>query len=216
MKFKTISIDPPWSYDIKVTGGSKKKRHSGISAACQKYNVMEYKDIVKLPIDEVADENSYLILWTTVPFLEKACRLVGAWGFEYRTAIFWEKVKYYGLGYWFRNRYEVALVGKRGNVKPFHSQDENVINTYDTCDVNEYTVGEYTLKEKPVGHSIKPTQFYKLIEPVVPKPRLEIFARELRDGWTCVGNEIDGKDVRESLRELIDKTDNTKGNRHES
>lgn len=30
-------------------------------------------------------------------------------------------------------------------------------------------------------------------------PYLEIFARRHRPGWTCIGNELDGLDIRESL-----------------
>lgn len=34
-------------------------------------------------------------------------------------------------------------------------------------------------------------------------PRIEIFARKKVDDWTCIGNEVDGKDIKESLKELI-------------
>ena len=34
-------------------------------------------------------------------------------------------------------------------------------------------------------------------------PRIELFAREDYEGWVCLGNEIDGRDIRDSLPELI-------------
>jgi N6-adenosine-specific RNA methylase IME4 len=30
-------------------------------------------------------------------------------------------------------------------------------------------------------------------------PRIELFARDLCDGWDSVGNEIDGKDIRDVI-----------------
>lgn len=36
-------------------------------------------------------------------------------------------------------------------------------------------------------------------------PRIELFGRKEVEGWTVLGNEINGKDIRESLQELIEK-----------
>ena len=32
--------------------------------------------------------------------------------------------------------------------------------------------------------------------------RIELFAREQHTGWICVGNEIDGMDIRDSLKRI--------------
>ena len=34
--------------------------------------------------------------------------------------------------------------------------------------------------------------------------KLEMFARRQRDGWTCIGNEITGNDIRKDLQLLKD------------
>ena len=34
-------------------------------------------------------------------------------------------------------------------------------------------------------------------------PRLELFARQKTEGWTSIGNDIDGMDIKESLDNLI-------------
>jgi N6-adenosine-specific RNA methylase IME4 len=39
-------------------------------------------------------------------------------------------------------------------------------------------------------HSRKPEAFYELIERCSPGPRLELFARYRRDGWTQWGDEL--------------------------
>jgi N6-adenosine-specific RNA methylase IME4 len=42
----------------------------------------------------------------------------------------------------------------------------------------------------PVRHSQKPDASYQLIESVSHTPRLELFARQRRQGWHSWGNEI--------------------------
>ena len=32
--------------------------------------------------------------------------------------------------------------------------------------------------------------------------KLELFARRHRPGWTCLGNELDGLDIRDALEQL--------------
>ncbi len=34
-------------------------------------------------------------------------------------------------------------------------------------------------------------------------PRIELFARQRTEGWTCIGNEISGKDIKQELEEII-------------
>lgn len=41
-------------------------------------------------------------------------------------------------------------------------------------------------------HSQKPEYFYELIEKVTTGERVELFARNHRDGWDVFGNEING------------------------
>ena len=48
-------------------------------------------------------------------------------------------------------------------------------------------------------HSQKPDAIHDRIEALLDGPYLELFARRERPGWTCLGNELDGLDIRESL-----------------
>jgi len=48
-------------------------------------------------------------------------------------------------------------------------------------------------------HSQKPEFFQDMIESQSDKPRIELFARRSRLGWDCIGNEINGIDIREIL-----------------
>jgi N6-adenosine-specific RNA methylase IME4 len=34
-------------------------------------------------------------------------------------------------------------------------------------------------------------------------PRIELFAREQAPGWDAIGNEIDGRDIRDALNDIL-------------
>jgi len=167
MKYKIIYADPPWKYKNIRTGGSLKS-----GAAC-KYLVMSIEEICKLRVKDIADQNSILFLWATVPFLHEAFHVMESWGFKYKTMITWRKIMSLGMGFWFRGQTEHLLVGIRGKIKAFRCQSPNFIQ----C--------------KVLSHSEKPEEFRKLIEKATNdlKPRIELFARRNVEGWDCYGNE---------------------------
>jgi N6-adenosine-specific RNA methylase IME4 len=170
-KYNIIYPDPPWSYDNKKTGGSMK------SGAAQKYPVMTTEEIARLPIKEIADKNSMLFLWATVPMLPDALYVMQAWGYKYKTKITWHKTGRVGLGYWFRGEVEELLFGIRGKVPAFRCQAPNFIET-------------------PVlGYSEKPEEFRKLIERATKwmedRRMIELFARKKVPGWDAWGLDVE-------------------------
>ncbi|GAA0782057.1 hypothetical protein GCM10008909_05070 [Hathewaya limosa] len=42
----------------------------------------------------------------------------------------------------------------------------------------------------------------RIIELCGDLPKVELFARETCEGWVCLGNEIDGLDIRESIKKV--------------
>ncbi len=127
-----------------------------------------------------------------MPFIKDAYRVMHAWGFEDKTVYFWVKLDpdlrgRLGLGYWLRGVVECCIIGARGNARAFRLQVPNIIFA------------------RPEAHSRKPQSFWDLIGPVTVAPKLELFAREVRSGWVCLGNEIDGRSIRVALQELINK-----------
>ena len=166
-KYKIIYADPPWRYKNKRTGGSMK------SGSSQKYSTMDFEEVKKLPVEKIANSNSVLFLWSTVPFLPKILKVMESWGYRYKTSIFWEKIGRLGMGFWFRGQVEILLVGIKGEVKPFRIQKKNILHV------------------KIRGHSQKPDEFYELIEMIKLKPRIELFARNKRKGWDVWGNEVE-------------------------
>lgn len=186
MKFGTILVDPPWDY----ASTSTSTKLSGYSTG-NEYASLTMEDLKSLPVNDIADEDAVLLLWTTWPFFPTALEVCKSWGFEYVTGLPWVKIQKrhpdaptYGVGYWFRGCTEPLLVAKKGKA------------------VRTNWVG---LLGTPLKHSQKPTNIYHLAERL-PGPRVELFARHLEPGWYGIGNECpqDGNDIRKELPLIID------------
>jgi N6-adenosine-specific RNA methylase IME4 len=163
MKYKTILIDPPWSYSDKLS-----PRHG----RCP-YPVMSMDSILRMPIPNLSDEGCHIYLWTTNSFLHDAFHLLKAWGYNYKTAITWFKPNYLGLGHYWRNNTEHCLFATYGKSQVLRKDIWNAIVA------------------PKRNHSSKPIEFYGLVEEMSPQPRLEIFARSKREGWDVWGNEVE-------------------------
>lgn len=189
MKFATILADPPWSYEVWSTYGA------GRSAGYH-YPTQDTEWICHLPVADIAEKDCCLLLWATYPKLPDALRVVKAWGFTYKTVAFtWVKLTAsrtprLGLGYWTRSNAEICILATRGNPKRKAKDVEQIIE----CGIGR--------------HSEKPMEVYGRIECLLDGPFLECFARPkgplfpYQEGWTQIGNEIDGKDIRDALCEL--------------
>jgi len=91
------------------------------------------------------------------------------------------------MGRLFRQTHEICLIGTRGKIlKQLANKSQRSVS-----------FGEN------LRHSAKPDDLQESLETMFPIARkLELFARRLRPGWTCLGNEIDGKDIYDALAEL--------------
>jgi N6-adenosine-specific RNA methylase IME4 len=166
-KFGVIYADPPWRFEVysEDTGqGRTAEAH---------YSTMAVEDIAMIPVASFAADDCVLFLWATAPTLPEAFTLLTAWGFTYKTHCVWAKDKI-GLGFWFRNQHEVLIVATKGAVPaPAHG-----------------TQWSSLIEEPRERHSEKPEAFYELIESYFPNLlKLELFARNGRDGWKCWGFE---------------------------
>lgn len=184
-KYQIIYADPPWRYRDKMV---MRGVHGFIRGSESFYKTMSTEEIMKLPISTIADKNSVLFLWITVPLIQEGFKVLEAWGYKYKTMLFWKKYMTLGMGHWFRGQVEILLFAIKGKVKAFRIQHANIIQA------------------KVREHSRKPDEFYDLIEMTRLNPKIELFARPLspkREGWDCIGNEINGKDIRQELEEMI-------------
>jgi len=161
--YEVLLIDPPWSYDNKVTR-AKAENH---------YPTMKLQDIKDLIIP--AADNSILFLWATATLLPEALSVMQAWNFKYKTCAVWDK-EMIGLGNYFRIQHEILLIGIKGKFPcPLPADRFSSV-----------------IRERRTKHSKKPEQVYKVIEAMYHgRSKIELFARNLRPGWTSRGNEID-------------------------
>jgi N6-adenosine-specific RNA methylase IME4 len=188
MKYGAILIDPPWSFKV----WSKDTGH-GRSAESH-YPTMQPGELLTLPIQELAAPDCALFMWVTMPTLPQAIALGEAYGFQYKTAAFtWVKTLrggfgwHFGMGYWTRANAELCLLFTKGSPKRKARNVRQVIIA-------------------PVGvHSAKPDEQYERIERLVDGPYVEVFARRPWPGWDAIGNEIDGRDVRDVLQEAANE-----------
>ena len=115
----------------------------------------------------------------------RALWLIEQLGFNYKTMLTWSKIGRPGIGQYFRGRTEQLLFAVRGNGKRLRDRWtprrdlSTLIEAPRVTDAHGKSI-----------HSAKPIEAYRLIEAASPPPRLEMFARGRRRGWTPWGNEI--------------------------
>jgi N6-adenosine-specific RNA methylase IME4 len=177
--FSVLYVDPPWQYHAKVSEDRAIEQH---------YPTLSLADLCALPVSSICAKDAVLYLWVTAPLAEEACALIKAWGFTYKSQAVWVKQGGSpGLGHWWRVDHELLYVATRGSfpTPPLAARISSVI-------------------ERPKGkHSEKPSSIRDMIDSLCPgHPKVEIFARQTAEGWTSIGNEIDGRDIRDVLREV--------------
>lgn len=162
-RFPVLVADPPWRYEYPQGDSRRIENH---------YPTLPLADIMALEVPAASD--AVLFLWVPAPLLLEGAAVLEAWGFTYRSGAVWVKDRI-GMGYYFRQRFEHVLLGRRGDMPPplEANRPDNVI-------------------EAPRGrHSEKPAGLYERVEAMYPGlPKVELFARQPRPGWHAWGNEV--------------------------
>jgi N6-adenosine-specific RNA methylase IME4 len=177
-RYSTITLDPPWPYGDRINAKNR--------GAANHYGLMSIEALkaLALPLQQIAEANSHLYLWTTNSFLEEAFVLMRAWGWAYKTTRTWVKPQI-GMGHYYRNNTEHVLFGVRGRLPAG-------VRNLPTA---------FTAPRS--HHSAKPETFYRDVQLMSPGAYIELFARQERAGWTTLGNELDGASIIDALRQLV-------------
>lgn len=238
MKHNCIICDPPYSFQDRLKMSDVKR------GAEANYSVLTNTDIKNLNIQSVAANDAVLALWVPSSLLNFGLELMSEWKFKFVQTWIWNKVKQdplkslrksiskkavdkkilltdanqciteynlndslaFGLGRTFRQSHEIALIGVKGKI---YSHLKNKSQRSVAFDVN-------------FKHSAKPETLHNRLELMFPNlPKLEIFGRRQKAGWTVIGNQAPmtfDNDIVDSLKKLsyIDKisddfTEFTKG-----
>jgi N6-adenosine-specific RNA methylase IME4 len=183
-KYNIILLDPPWHYNSRAN--HKTRFRGGVHGH---YPTMKMSEIKALRLDKIADDNCAMFMWCTFPYLDEQIKLFKHWGFKYRTVGFsWVKTNkkngfpFFGVGYYAKSNVEICLLGVKGTMKSASNHVSSVVIA-------------------PRGkHSEKPDIVRdRIVELFGDLPRIELFAREKVAGWDCLGNDIDGRDIRDIL-----------------
>lgn len=187
-KFQTILADPPWQFQNRT--GKIAPEHKRL----RRYATMPTASISAMPIERYAEDNSHLYLWVPNALLPDGLDVMKAWGFTYKTNLIWLKITKggkpdrRGVGFYYRNVTEMLLFGVKGKLRT-GAPARSTANLF------------ATRKEE---HSRKPGCVHEIIERCSPGPRLELFARDVVDDWTCWGDQvesyIDDRDVPATYR----------------
>ncbi len=144
------------------------------------YATMSKSQLLRLPVWKLAAPNCALAMWATQTNLDFSIDLMKRWGFDYKSAAAWAKQSptgekwAFGTGYWLRSAAEFILFGSIGQPAIKSRRERNLI----VAPVRE--------------HSRKPDAMHEQLERMFPRVRkMELFARQRRDGWDCWGNEVD-------------------------
>lgn len=176
-RFDVALIDPPWSYF-----GDQTKD----GAAAKFYGTLTDEEIRMLPVRDMLNEKAIAFVWATAPRLDAAIDSIRSWGLHYRGVAF----------VWVKTTKEGKPIGARGvrpsivkptcefvlacstvrKGRPLPVADESVINT---------------VLAPTREHSHKPDEVHERIEALYPTAsKVELFARRLRPGWHCWGDQI--------------------------
>ena len=164
-------IDPPWHFKVfSETTGTKKSAQSH-------YSVMSLARIKALPVRELLKPDSVVFCFATAPLLPAALEAMAAWGFTYKSNLAWRKMTRngkvrMGCGYWARTMHEHVLICTIGKPQllTFPSLFDGIARE----------------------HSRKPDEFYSMVAERSPgRRRVDLFARERRNGWDVWGDEIE-------------------------
>lgn len=182
-KFDIIYVDPPWDYGGKMQFDKSAKKSENedwrgdifISAANFKYPTVKTKDLMRIPVSEIASDDCLLFMWVTNPHLAQGIELGKAWGFDYKTVAFvWDKMSH-NPGQYTLSNCELCLVFKRGRIpKP-----RGVRNI------------QQLVRIARREHSRKPIEVLSNIEKMFPtQKKIELFARHKPDGWSVWGLDV--------------------------
>jgi N6-adenosine-specific RNA methylase IME4 len=166
-KFSVIVIDPPWPME-------KIERDVAPDQVKFDYPTMDEAGIEAFPVPVMAADDCHLFMWTTHKFLPMSLRILEAWGFKYVLTMVWHKNGGFQPFNLPQYNCEFAVYARRGAPKFTETK------AFFAC-----------FKGKRREHSRKPDEFYQMIERVTDGPRIDIFAREPREGFELAGNEVD-------------------------
>ena len=205
--FHALISDSPWKYQD--TGSRASPDYADRS--------MTVSELCAMPIAALMADDALAVTWVTsshcdlepvggrlIDGISAGVRVLHAWGFRYRAMGVWVKTKKpdsiaellaepmaplellhastsRGMGHYVRHAHEIFLIGRRGRFSiPTEHRDSSVF----------FAPRPPKRPGQRRAHSTKPDFLHRWIDRFVSGPRLELFSREQRDGWSAYGDEL--------------------------
>lgn len=166
--FDVVVIDPPWPMQ-------KIDRDTVPTQDAFEYPTMTEDELVKfwrLEVEPKLKDDAHVFSWTTQKFLPMQLRLLDQWSLKYVLLMVWHKAggfQPFGLPQY---NCEFIIYARRG--APVFTTTKDFMCCFDA-----------PRRE----HSRKPDLFYDVVRRVTGGSRVDIFAREKRDGFATFGNQ---------------------------
>ena len=173
MRYQVIYADPPWSYNDKMSGHSFSLDHE--------YETQDIEWIKNLPVNDIAEKNSYLFLWAVSPQLPEALQVVESWGFKYKTVGFCWVKEYRDGGLFVKNLgrhtmggMELCLLATKGSPQRIDKTVRQIVFA---------PRGEHSKKPDEVRN--------RIVKLTGDSSRVELFARQKTQDWDVWGDEVE-------------------------
>lgn len=165
-KYRCIVIDPPWPMEKLNREYCPEQGHH------LNYPIMSLKEIAAIPIPDLAySDGCHVYLWVTQKYLPAGLELFKTWGVKYECVLTWVKPNGFTPFSWMYNT-EHVLFGRIGSLQILKMGIK---------------IG---FEAATSGHSVKPEKFFEMVTGASAEPRIELFARKKREGFTVWGNEV--------------------------
>lgn len=176
-KYSIIYSDPPW----KQGRGGKKKSRPNSTGMTVPYETMDVPGIMELHryiLNELTEEKHNLFIWTIEKYLPQTEEIMSLLGYQLHARIIWDKGNGPAPAYTLRFSHEYLLwFFKKGKMELPAKDKRGAFTT--------------VIREHSRKHSQKPESAYQMLESMFPGTnKLELFARNERDGWDSWGNEL--------------------------
>ena len=177
-KYGIIYTDPPWQ---QKRGDSKRIHHPNAGGVFD-YQTISLSDIIDIHytvFDNLTTEKHNIFIWTIDKYLRETEEFMeNKFGYKRHARIIWDKCNGIPTAFTLRFSHEYLLW--------YYKPGKMLMPCKETR-------GKFmdVIREQSTIHSKKPKAAYELLEAMFPNiPKLEMFARNEREGWDCWGNEL--------------------------
>lgn len=175
-KYDIVYSDPPWQQ----TKGNLRKCRPNQTKELD-YPTLDLEEIKQIHnnfLSKNTTDNHNVFMWTIDKFLFETETIMKELGYELHARFIWDKTNGIAPAFTVRFSHEYCLwFYKKGKMLKPRKEIQGKYCTVFT--------------EKATKHSKKPICAYEMLESMFPNSsKIELFARNEREGWDCWGNEV--------------------------